>query len=105
MVENNIKLSGTIYRIFVKKINPSGIPYYQFMLDHHSLQQESGFSRQARCCLSVMVSGNLTFDVDQHTILGKEVIVQGFINCHQRYDGLSRIVLHAKKIDLITSGE
>ncbi|MGP4123074.1 MAG: primosomal replication protein N [Sodalis sp. (in: enterobacteria)] len=102
---NRLMLSGTVCKTPIRKVSPSGILHCQFVLNHRSVQQEASFLRQAWCRLPVVVSGKETLDMTHSITVGAQITVQGFISCHQGRNGLSKIVLHAKQIDLIDSGD
>lgn len=104
MTANHLMLSGNVYKTPIRKVSPSGIPYCQFMLEHRSIQLEAGFSRQAWCRLSIVVSGKQNIDITRSITGGVPITVQGFISCHQGRNGLNKLVLHAKQINLIDSG-
>lgn len=100
MTENKFMLSGTVCKIPVCKTSPSGILHCHFLLEHHSMQIEAGFSRQAWCRLPVVVSGKCSPDITHHILVGMQITVHGFISNQQGRNGLSKIVLHAEQIDL-----
>ncbi|XOD69862.1 MAG: primosomal replication protein N [Sodalis sp. (in: enterobacteria)] len=105
MTVNHLILSGTVYKTPIKKVSPSGIPHCQFILEHFSLQQEAGFSRQAWCRLPVVASGKQILNITRSIKIDTPITVQGFISCHQGRNGLNKIVMHANQIDLIDSGD
>nr|WP_244987278.1 primosomal replication protein N [Winslowiella toletana] len=100
-----MRLSGTVCKTPVRKISPSGIPHCQFVLEHRSQQEEAGFSRQAWCRMPIILSGKTHQVITQSITVGTQLIVEGFISCHQGRNGLSKIVLHAEQIELIDSGD
>lgn len=69
------------------------------------MQEEAGFNRQAWCRMPVIISGNAHQAVTQHITVGTQLILEGFISCHQARNGQSKIVLHAEQIELIDSGD
>ncbi|MCU5773635.1 primosomal replication protein N [Erwiniaceae bacterium BAC15a-03b] len=105
MTVNRLRLSGTVCKTPVRKISPSGIPHCQFVLEHRSQQEEAGFSRQAWCRMPIILSGKTHQVITQSITVGTQLIVEGFISCHQGRNGLSKIVLHAEQIELIDSGD
>lgn len=104
MTINRLRLSGTVYKMPVRKVSPSGIPHCQFVLAHSSVQKEAGFQRKAWCQISVIISGKTHQLITQHITAGMQLILEGFISFHQR-NGQSKVVLHAEQIELIDSGE
>lgn len=102
---NLLMLSGIICKTPIRKISPSGITHCQFVLEHRSMQQEVNLLRQSWCRLPVVVSGKETMDITSNISVGTQIAAQGFISWHQGRNGLGKIVLHAKKIDLIESGD
>lgn len=105
MTENQLRLSGNVYKTPVRKVSPSGIPHCQFMLEHRSLQQEAGLNRQAWCRIPVIISGAQHQQITQHITVGTRLKLEGFVSCHQARNGLSQLVLHAEQIELIDSGD
>lgn len=101
---NHLILSGSVCKIPIRKVSPSGIPHYQFVLEHRSVQQEAGFLRQAWCKIPVVISGKHSMDITYSIKVGTHLTVQGFISNHKGSNGLSKMVLHAKHIGLIDSG-
>nr|WP_205297272.1 primosomal replication protein N [Pantoea multigeneris] len=100
-----MRLSGTVTTLPVRKVSPSGIPHCQFVLEHRSVQEEAGFHRQAWCQMPVIISGNHHQVITQHITVGTQLILEGFISCHQARNGQTRMVLHAEQIELIDSGD
>ncbi|MFS2224332.1 primosomal replication protein N [Pantoea sp. B65] len=105
MTVNRLRLSGTVCKTPVRKTSPSGIPHCQFVLEHRSQQEEAGFIRQAWCRMPIILSGKTHQVITQSITVGTQLIVEGFISCHQGRNGLSKIVLHAEQIELIDSGD
>jgi primosomal replication protein N len=69
------------------------------------MQEEAGFHRQAWCQMPVIISGSAHQAITQHITVGTQLILEGFISCHQARNGQSRMVLHAEQIELIDSGD
>ncbi|AFP85444.1 primosomal replication protein N [secondary endosymbiont of Heteropsylla cubana] len=105
MKENCLTLSGIVYKQPIIKVSPSGIFHYHFILDHCSIQREAGFYRKAWCRLSVIISGKESLKITSNIINKAKITVRGFISCHQGRNGLNKIVLHAKTVDSIYSGD
>ncbi len=105
LTTNRLSIAGTVCRTPIKKVSPSGIAHCQFVLEHRSQQQESGFSRKTWCRMPVVISGRQSHIFTQTIIVGSQITVRGFISCHQGRNGLSKLVLHAEQIELIDSGD
>ncbi|CDH04969.1 primosomal replication protein N [Xenorhabdus bovienii str. oregonense] len=105
MAANRLVLSGTVCKVPIRKVSPSGIPHCQFVLEHRSQQQEAGCSRQSWCKMPVIASGELLQEFTHSITVGSRITVSGFINSHQGRNGLSKLVLHAEQIELIDSGD
>lgn len=105
MLNNRLVLTGTVYKVPIRKISPSGIPHCQFVLEHSSVQQEAGLSRQAWCRMPVVASGQQYQAITHRLTVGTALTVQGFISCHQGHNGLNKLVLHAEQIELIDFGD
>ncbi|VFP83253.1 Primosomal replication protein N [Candidatus Erwinia haradaeae] len=105
MKENWSTLSGVVHREPRRGISPSGIRHFQFILEHRSQQKEADLNRRVWCWMPVVMSLSATHEMPSYIMVGVWLNVQGFLSCHKnRYD-LNRIVLHAKNIELIKSGE
>ncbi|MGK2946763.1 MAG: primosomal replication protein N [Candidatus Malihini olakiniferum] len=102
---NRLELSGIICKAAARKISPSGIPHCYFVLEHRSVQEEAGLARQAWCHMPVIVSGSESHVITRNITVGMHIRVQGFICSHQGRNNLNKLVLHAKKIELIDSGD
>ncbi|CUX96566.1 primosomal replication protein N [Candidatus Doolittlea endobia] len=102
---NCLILSGIVCKTPIRKVSPSGVPHCQFVLEHRSVRQEAGFSRQAWCRIPLVVSGKQMLEITCYITVGTQITARGFISCHQGRNGLSKIVLHADQIDLINSGD
>ncbi|TKI08564.1 primosomal replication protein N [Martelella alba] len=105
MAANRLMLSGTVCGTLMRKVSPSGIPHCQFVLEHRSQQQEAGFPRLAWCRIPVVVSGKQSQEITRSITVGTQLIIQGFLCCHQSRNGLTKMVLHAEQIELIDSGD
>lgn len=105
MFTNRLVLAGTVCKALIRKVSPSGIPHYQFVLEHRSQQLEAALTRQAWCRMPIIASGQ-TLEAHTHSItVSSRITVAGFISTHQGRNGLSKLVLHAEQIDLIDSGD
>ncbi|MFB6435143.1 MAG: primosomal replication protein N [Candidatus Malihini olakiniferum] len=105
VVANRLELSGIVFKAPLRTISPSCIPHCQFVLEHSSVQEEAGLSRQAWCRMPVIVSGRDSQAITKSITLGVHIRVQGFICSHQGRNGLNKTVLHAEQIELIDSGD
>lgn len=105
MTTNRLVLSGTVCKLPIRKVSPSGVPHCQFVLEHRSQQQEAGFSRQAWCRMPIIVSGQQSEPLTRSIMVGSSLIVQGFISSHQGRNGLNKLVLHAEQIEFIDTGD
>ncbi len=105
MTVNQLVLAGLVRNTPMRKTSPSGIPHCQFVLEHHSQQQEAGFSRKTWLHMPVIISGPLLHTVTQNITAGSQLTIRGFISCHQGRNGLNKLVLHAEQIELMNSGD
>ena len=105
MTANRLVLSGTVCKMPIRKVSPSGVPHCQFVLEHRSEQQEAGFNRQTWCRMPVIVSGQQSQTLTHSITIGSNIVVQGFISSHQGRNGLNKLVLHAEQIELIDTGD
>nr|WP_314264162.1 primosomal replication protein N [uncultured Moellerella sp.] len=105
MFTNRLVLTGTVCKVLIRKVSPSGIPHCQFVIEHRSQQKEAGLTRQSWCRMPIVASGQ---DIQAYThsiTVGSCITVSGFISCHQGRNGLNKLVLHAEQIELIDSGD
>ncbi|MGV3344777.1 primosomal replication protein N [Enterobacteriaceae bacterium LUAb1] len=105
MTDNQLTLSGTVCKVPLRKVSPSGIPHCQLVLEHHSAQVEAGFTRQAWCRMPVVISGSAHQGITHSITVGTHLTVSGFISTHKGKNGLNKLVLHAEQIELIDSGD
>ncbi|VFP87274.1 Primosomal replication protein N [Candidatus Erwinia haradaeae] len=103
--DNLVILSGTVYKEPRRSVSPSGVPHCQFVLEHRSRHIEADCSRRVWCWLPIVISGQIQKNITQCIIMGVLLNVQGFLCSHKGRHGLYKIVLHAKKIELIESGD
>ncbi len=83
------------------RYTPAGIPITSFCLQHRSVQQEAGHSREAICILQVMISGEELQDKVQGLERGSNVRIGGFISRANNRQGEYRLVLHGQHIEII----
>lgn len=105
MTMNHLVLSGTVRREPIRKVSPSGIPHCQFVLEHSSIQEEAGFTRQSLCRVPVVASGQQLHILTQSITVGSNIKVIGFLSNHKSQNGIPKLVLHAKQIEFINSGD
>ncbi|VFP84413.1 Primosomal replication protein N [Candidatus Erwinia haradaeae] len=98
-------LSGVVHREPRRIVSPSGIVHCQFLLEHHSENIEAGCNRRVWCWMPVVMSVPVPQEMPEFIIVGARLRVYGFLCCHKGRNGLHRIVLHAKNIELIESGD
>ncbi len=81
--------------------SPAGIQHCQFSIDHKSIQQEAGMSRQAFVRIQVVATGDVSPNLTRDLIAGNKIKVTGFINRHESRNGNPLLVLHAQRIEMI----
>lgn len=91
-------MAGTVFANPVRKKSPAGIPHCYLLLEHRSIQQEAGLSRQAYCRLTVVASGLESQKQTEHLVLGSNIKVSGFLTYQTNRNGESKLVLHADNI-------
>lgn len=99
---NLLQLQGYVCRTPVCKVSPVGIHHCQFVVEHRSQQQEAKLMRLACCKMPVVASGDTILST---ITVGMQLRIEGFLHQQPSRDGLSKLVLHAKKIELIDSGD
>jgi primosomal replication protein N len=99
-VENSLVLVGEVVRTPKQSTSPAGIAHSQFSIDHKSIQNEAGLSRQAFVRIQVVATGELS-DLTRELVAGNCVKVSGFINRHESRNGNPLLVLHAQQIEMI----
>ncbi len=83
------------------RYTPTGIPITSFCLQHHSVQQEAGYSRETTCTLQVMVSGEALQECVRGLKQGSRIRVSGFLSRADYRQGEYRLVLHGKHVESI----
>ncbi|AAK03263.1 TPA: primosomal replication protein N [Pasteurella multocida] len=100
-IDNRFSLIGIVASQPKRHQSPNGIYHCQFVLEHRSIQEEAGLSRQAWCKMPVQMSGNQFREKTQSITVGSQLLVVGFISSHKTANGLSQLVLHAEQIEFI----
>ena len=98
--ENSLVLTGSVVKTPKQSTSPAGIVHSQFSIDHKSIQNEAGMSRQAFVRIQVVVTGELSH-LTRKLVVGQNVKVTGFINRHESRNGNPLLVLHAQHIEMI----
>ena len=98
---NRLELSGIIAKTPVRSLSPAGIPHCHFVIEHRSVKQEAGLSREVYCRMNVVVSGQGSQALTANLAQGSNVMVGGFITYQTGRNGVARVVLHAEHIKFI----
>jgi primosomal replication protein N len=98
--ENYLMLTGLVVKPPKQSTSPAGIIHSQFSIDHKSIQNEAGMSRQAFVRIQVVVSGELSH-LTRELVAGNVIKVSGFINRHESRNGNPLLALHAQQIEMI----
>jgi len=93
-------LTGLVVKPPKQSTSPAGIIHSQFSIDHKSIQNEAGMSRQAFVRIQVVVSGELSH-LTRELVAGNVIKVSGFINRHESRNGNPLLALHAQQIEMI----
>ncbi|VFP79997.1 primosomal replication protein N [Candidatus Erwinia haradaeae] len=105
MQVNCSTLSGIVRREPKRVVSPSGILHCQFSIEHRSHNTEAGCNRRVWCLVPVVMSFTVLQEIPEYIQVGSLLKVQGFLCGHKGHNSLYQIVLHAKNIELIKSGE
>lgn len=92
-LRNTIELSGQIVKVYPIKQTPFGLPVISFVLEHNSIMEEAGESRQVKCrVFCIMIDKSF-----QETELNKKnVVVHGFLSQNAKM----QLVLHVNKLNI-----
>lgn len=93
-------IAGTVVRKPELRRSPAGIPILRLVLQHESLQQEGGHPRKVQCRIGVVAVGTVG-ERWAKVAPGERLRVDGFLSRAGYRDGDSRLVVHAKVIELI----
>ncbi|XQW85534.1 primosomal replication protein N [Thalassotalea piscium] len=100
MINNCLVLVGEVLKAPKFSTSPAGIEHCQFTIDHKSIQQEAGMSRQAFVRIQVVATSELSL-LTRELMSGSNIKVTGFINRHESRNGNPLLVLHAQQIEMI----
>ncbi|GAA5137767.1 primosomal replication protein N [Thalassotalea piscium] len=100
MITNSLVLVGEVLKAPKFSTSPAGIEHCQFTIDHKSVQQEAGMSRQAFVRIQVVATSELSL-LTRELMSGSNIKVTGFINRHESRNGNPLLVLHAQQIEMI----
>lgn len=95
---NQLTIRGNLVKAPQMKRSPAGVTHLLLALEHRSLQQEAGLTRQCYVRIQVVVSGDWAESWSTKLTLGSEIEVVGFIQRHENAQGIPRLVLHAQNI-------
>ena len=100
-MDNRLILGGRVSKCEQTRYSPAGLPITRFVLEHHSTQMEAGLSREARCRIAVVVSGEPLTDKVAQLSVGSQLRVTGFISRMSHRQSESRLLLHAEDIEFL----
>ena len=100
MALNSVALEGYVFKGPTRTQSPSGVQHCHFVLEHQSQQFEADLPRKAFVRIQVVVSGNATQQLTQDLFQGCAVSVEGFLTQHEARNGLQKMVLHARNIEI-----
>jgi primosomal replication protein N len=98
MTANRMALTGTVARTPIRSASPSGIEHCRFWLEHRSVQQEAGLTRDVYCKMPVVFSSQNASSITQNLVQGSDIKVIGFVVYQKDKNGLGKLVLHAEQI-------
>jgi primosomal replication protein N len=98
---NSLVLVGEVVKQPKISKSPAGIYHCQFSMDHKSIQNEAGMSRQTFVRIQVVATGEFSQNLTRDLIAGCNIKVTGFINRHESRNGNPLLVLHAQQIEMI----
>ncbi|HMT03365.1 MAG TPA: hypothetical protein PKD00_08690 [Burkholderiales bacterium] len=91
--KNTLELSGQIVKVYPTKKTPFGLLVMSFILEHNSIIEEAGQSRQVKCRIyCIMVDSNFK----EAELNNKNVVVHGFLSQNAKM----QLVLHINKLNI-----
>ncbi len=81
-MQNEVVVSGVVYKLYETRYTPAGIPITRFVLEHQSEQSEAGLKRNLRCQVFIIASGNKLQDVikAKNMKIGSQITVKGYLD-------------------------
>lgn len=99
---NRVTLTGRLRDTPHVGYSAAGIPIARFVLDHRSRQVEAGQSREVRCRIGVIASGESLHAVVAGLAPNEPVRVDGFLARSDYRSAPTRLVLHAERVSRVT---
>ncbi|WP_185960784.1 primosomal replication protein N [Aliidiomarina halalkaliphila] len=95
---NHLVIRGTLVKAPRLTRSPAGISHLLLAIEHRSMQEEAGLTRQCYARIQAVVSGVEAESWSTKLSLGSEIEASGFIQRHENANGIPRLVLHAQTI-------
>lgn len=102
---NVLVIEGLVVQLPETRVSPAGIPISRFSIEHQSVCEEAGMSREVRFRLGIVASGK-----DLQPVLGmlssnSLVRVQGFMARAGYRTDENRLLLHAQSIQILNDAD
>lgn len=102
---NVLVIEGLVVQLPETRVSPAGIPISRFNIEHQSVCEEAGMSREVRFKIGIVASGKDLQPVIGALGIGSLVRVQGFMARAGYRSDENRLLLHAQSIEILNDAD
>lgn len=102
---NVLVIEGLVVQLPETRVSPAGIPISRFNIEHQSMCEEAGMSREVRFKLGIVASGKALQPMIGALGISSLVRVQGFMARAGYRSEENRLLLHAQSIQILNDAD
>jgi primosomal replication protein N len=102
---NVLVIEGLVVQPPETRVSPAGIPISRFSIEHQSVCEEAGMSREVRFKLGIVASGKDLQSVITMLSSDSRIRAQGFMARAGYRSDENRLLLHAQSIQILNDAD
>lgn len=102
---NELVIEGQVVQLPETRISPAGIPISRFAIEHQSLCEEAGMSREVRFRLGIVASGQDLQSLIRGLTNTSRIRVRGFLARAGYRSDENRLLLHTQSIQILNDAD
>lgn len=102
---NVLVIEGLVVQLPETRVSPAGIPISRFSIEHQSVCEEAGMSREVRFKLGIVASGKDLQSVITMLSSDSRIRAQGFMARAGYRSDENRLLLHAQSIQILNDAD
>ena len=102
MNRNEVTIDCKLLKRGAIRFTPAGVPIFDFVVGHSSMQMEAGSQRKVRCEVEATAIGELATSIGALK-LNQPVRISGFLS--QSGIGNRKLALHVQKVEALRNGD